>query len=123
MLAGMLNGPDSGITAPVVIADGCKTGIGLWQQAIRDCLARDITYVGTSMSVGWHQATVFCSAFYGSLTRNKGRGMTAAEQGLDAANRAIAAYEQLTDRKCPYRAFTLEPSRRAKAATGGRKKA
>ncbi|MGW6282752.1 hypothetical protein [Kribbella sp. NPDC055071] len=102
-----------GISSGVVIADGCKTGIGKWQRAIRDCLQDDITYIGTSTVIGWYEATVFCSAFYGALVRNRGLGRTPAEQGWDAANRAIRAYETLTDARCPYKPVLLTPSRRA----------
>jgi len=86
-----------GIASGVVIGDGCKTGIDKWQRAIRDCIQDDITYIGTSTVIGWYEATVFCSAFYGALVRNRGLGRTPAEQGWDAANRAIRAYETLTD--------------------------
>ena len=102
-----------GIASGVVIADGCKTGIGKWQRAIRDCLQDDITYIGTSTVIGWYEATVFCSAFYGALVRNRGLGRTPAEQGWDAANRAIRAYETLTDQRCPYKPVLLTPSRQA----------
>jgi hypothetical protein len=102
-----------GIASGVVIADGCKTGVGKWQRAIRDCLQGDITYIGTTSVVGWYEATVFCSAFYGALIRNRGLGRSPAEQGWDAAQRAITAYETLTDVKCPYKPVALQPSRRA----------
>ena len=47
-----------GIASGVVIADGCKTGIGKWQgRAIRDCLQDDITYIGTEHRIGWYRAT------------------------------------------------------------------
>ena len=105
-----------GISSGVVIADGCKTGIGKWQRAIRDCLQDDITYIGTSTVVGWYEATVFCSAFYGALFRNKGKGITPAEQAWDAARRAIDAYAAITDRVCPYKVMVLEPSRQARLA-------
>jgi hypothetical protein len=105
-----------GINASTVLADGCKTGIGAWQKALRDCLHGDIVYIGTSARVGWHEGTVFCSAFYGALFRNKGKGLTPAEQALDAADRAVKAYEALTDRTCPYKVMVLEPSRQARLA-------
>lgn len=102
---------DRAITAGAVLADGCKTGTGDWQKAFRDCLRSDVTYIGTSSAVGWHEGTVFCSAFYGALFRNKGKGFTAAEQAQDAAERAIRAYFEITDRPCPYKVTTLTPSR------------
>jgi hypothetical protein len=108
-----------GISSGVVIADGCKTGIGKWQRAIRDCLQDDITYIGTSTVIGWYEATVFCSAFYGALIRNRGLGKSPAEQGWDAADRAIRAYETLTDARCPYKPVLLTPSRRALRSLAG----
>lgn len=58
--------------------------------------------------------SIFCSAFYGALFRNKGRGLTAAEQAQNAAERAIEAYTMLIDKPCPFRVTTLSPSRRAR---------
>ncbi|MGX6600828.1 hypothetical protein ACWKSP_01630 [Micromonosporaceae bacterium Da 78-11] len=107
-----------GIATGAVLADGCKTGTGVWQRAVRDCLQGEVTYIGTSAMVGWHESTVFCSAFYGALFRNKGKGLTPGEQAQDAAERAIRAYEVLTDRTCPYKVMTLTPSRWARAALG-----
>ncbi|WP_344077211.1 hypothetical protein [Luedemannella helvata] len=105
-----------GISAGAILADGCTTGTGAWQKAVRDCLHSEITYIGTSSQIGWHESTVFCSAFYGAMLRNKGRGMTIAEQAYDAAERARTAYEAITDKKCPYKVTMLAPSRRALAA-------
>lgn len=102
-----------GIQAAAVIADGCGTGTGAWQTAIRDCLQGPITYIGTTALIGWHESTVFCSAFYGALFRNKGRGSTPSAQAADAAERAVGAFEQLTGRKCPYKVVELKPSRQA----------
>ena len=107
-----------GIQCGAILADGCKTGIGVWQRAIRDCLQDNITYIGTSANIGWHESTVFCSAFYGSLFRNKGRGATPAEQAADAAARAAESYKILTGRKCPYTVSVLTPSRAARRAFG-----
>jgi len=107
-----------GLQASAVLADGCKTAIGAWQKAVRDCLQREITYIGTSAQVGWHEGTVFCSAFYGAFFRNKGKGLSPAKRALDAADRAIDAYTKITDRPCPYKATTLTPSRRARAWAG-----
>jgi hypothetical protein len=75
-----------------------------------------VTYIGTSTAIGWHEGTVFCSAFYGALFRNKGRGSTPADQAFDAAERAIDAYVQITDRPYPFKVFTLTPSRWAQRA-------
>jgi hypothetical protein len=103
-----------GISAGAILADGCKTGTGVWQKAVRDCLQGEVTYIGTSALIGWHESTVFCSAFYGALFRNKGKGLSPAEQAEDAATRAQEAYVLLTDRSCPYKVMTLTPSRRAR---------
>jgi hypothetical protein len=105
-----------GISAGAILADGCRTGTGAWQKAVRDCLQGDITYIGTSAQIGWHESTVFCSAFYGALLRHKGKGSTPAEQAQDAAERAREAYRTLTDRPCPFKVVTLTPSRRANSA-------
>jgi hypothetical protein len=107
-----------GISTGAILADGCKTGIGAWQKAVRDCLHDDVTYIGTSTQVGWYESTVFCSAFYSALLRNKGKGLTPAGQAQDAAKRAQEAYTLLTDRNCPYKVMTLSPSRWAKQAFG-----
>jgi hypothetical protein len=105
-----------GISAGAILADGCRTGTGAWQRAVRDCLQDEVTYIGTSANIGWHDSTVFCSAFYGALFRNRGKGLTPAQQARDAAERAIAAYSTLTDRACPFKVVTLGPSRRARQA-------
>jgi hypothetical protein len=105
-----------GISAGAIPADGCRTGTGAWQRAVRDCLQGEVTYIGTSALITWHDSTVFCSAFYGALFRNKGKGLTPAEQARNAAERAIAAYTTLTDRACPFKVVTLEPSRQARRA-------
>ena len=106
----------SGIATGAVLADGCRTGIGTWQKAIRDCLQGPLAYIGTSKNIGWHESTVFCSAFYGSLFRNKGQGLTPSKQAVDAATRAIEAYQVLTETACPFKVVTLEPSRVARRA-------
>ncbi|MFC4107463.1 hypothetical protein ACFOX0_16220 [Micromonospora zhanjiangensis] len=105
-----------GISTGAILADGCKTGTGAWQKAVRDCLQGEVTYIGTSAQIGWHESTVFCSAFYGALFRNKGKGVTPAEQAQDAARRAQEAYVLLTDRSCPFKVMTLRPSRWARVA-------
>lgn len=108
-----------GVSSGAVLADGCRTATGAWQKAVRDCLQGPITYIGTSAYVGWHDGTVFASAFYSALFRNKGKGATPSQQAEDAANRAMQAFSLLTGRPCPYRVLTLEPSRRARKAFGG----
>lgn len=60
-------GQGTGIAAPIVTADGCKTGIGVWQRALRDCLQGPVAYIGTNALVGWKEGTVFGAAFYGAL--------------------------------------------------------
>jgi hypothetical protein len=81
----------------------------VWQQAVRDCLLGEVTYIGTSAMVGWHESTVFSSAFYGAPFHNQGYGKTPAE-------RAIEAYIILTDRSCPHKVMPLTPIRNAKTA-------
>jgi hypothetical protein len=105
-----------GISAGAILADGCKTGTGAWQKAVRDCLQADVTCIGTSTQVGWHESMGFCAAFYRALFRNKGRGFSPAEQAREAAERAQGAYETLTDPACPFKVMILSPSRRAQAA-------
>ena len=51
--------------------------------------------------------------FYGVLCRTKGKGVDPAEAALRAANAAADAYADMFGGKCPYRATTLHPSRRA----------
>lgn len=111
-------GQSKGISTSAIIADGCKTGTGVWQKAVRDCLQGEVTYIGTSAVIGWHESGVFCSAFYGALFRNRGKGMTPAEQAWDAADRAIQAYTMLTDKNCPFKVMTLKPSQRARTLLG-----
>jgi hypothetical protein len=103
-----------GISTGAILADGCKTGTGAWQKAVRDCLHGDVTYIGTSAQIGWYESGVFCSAFYGAFFRNRGRGLTPAQQAQDAAERAIEAYRKVTDKACPFRVMTLSPSRWAR---------
>ncbi|WP_430780123.1 hypothetical protein [Actinoplanes sp. G11-F43] len=100
-----------GISSGAVISDGCRTGTGAWTRAILDCLQGDITYIGTTANVGWHESTTFSSAFYSSLFRDQGYGRSPAEQARDAAVRAIEAYIKLTDRSCPYKVMELTPHR------------
>lgn len=106
----------AGISCDVVIADGCRTGTGAWARAVSDCLQSEITYIGTTANVGWFEGTTFMSAFYSSLFRDQGYGRSPAKQAFDAAERAIEAYTVLTDRSCPYKVMTLEPSPVAEAA-------
>lgn len=69
-----------------------------------------------SNNAGWHESTVFSSAFYGSMFRNRGRGMKPAEQGVEAAIRANQSFEILTGKKSPFRITVLTPSRIAERA-------
>ncbi|GAB2485956.1 hypothetical protein [Jatrophihabitans fulvus] len=103
-----------GIRTPAVIADGCSTVTGVWQRAVRDCLQGDIAYIGTSRQVGWYEGTVFSSAFYSALLRNRGARTSGLEQAQNAAERAINAYSNLTGETCPYKLKVLSPSRHAK---------
>ena len=58
-------------------------------------------------------STIFSSAFYAALLRNRGKGATPSEQAREAAERAARAYFEITGRTCPYTVGTLTPSRRA----------
>ena len=69
-----------GIGASAIIADGCRTGTGAWQRAVRDCLRGPVAYIGTSSNIGWHESTVYCGALYGSLFRSKGKGVSPLER-------------------------------------------
>jgi hypothetical protein len=109
-----------GISTAAILADGCRTGTDAWREAVRDCLQGDVTYIGTSANTGWHESTVFCAAFYGALFRNKGKGKAPMEQVYDATERAIQAYDLLTDRQCPYKVSSLSPSRRARRLLASR---
>ncbi len=100
-----------GIRTNTVFADGCRTATVAWQRAFSDVLQGPITYIGTTASVGWHEATVFGAMFYGVLYRTKGKGVDPAEAALRAANAAADAYAEMLGKRCPYRASTLEPSR------------
>jgi hypothetical protein len=102
------------IRTSTVFADGCRTATAAWRDAFSDVLQGPITYIGTTASIGWHEATVFGAMFYGVLYRTKGKGIDPAEAALAAAESASVAYTQLLGRKCPYRAITLEPSQWAR---------
>jgi hypothetical protein len=51
------------------------------------------------------------------LFRNRGKGKSPAEQALEAAERAVKAYEVLVG-KCPYKIVSLAPSKSARSAFG-----
>lgn len=112
-------GEGRGISTGAILADGCKMAIGVWLKAVRDCLQGEVTYIGTTSLIGWHDSTVFCSAFYGAMFRNKGRGVAPAERAAEAAEKAIEAYMLITEKpSCPFKVVTLEPNRRARRAFG-----
>jgi hypothetical protein len=108
-----------GIQAHTVIADACTTGTGQWQRTVRDSLEHDICYIGTHRMITWHDSTVFCSAFYGALLRNKGRGLAPLDQAMEASARATSAFAQITDTPCPFESVVLSPSRKAKQLVVG----
>lgn len=105
-----------GIGADVVYADCCSTAQGRFVRAIRDCIATPIAYIGARRTVDWHEATTFASAFYGSLFKDRGKGLTPVERGVRAAERAIRGYEDIVDGPCPFVVKELTPSRRAQKA-------
>ncbi len=118
-LAEVLRDGGRGLQVGAVLADGCGTGTGVWKRAFSECIQGDVTYIGTRGNIGWYEATVFSSAFYSALLRNRGRGATQPEQALEAADRAARAYTEITAKNCPYVAETLTPSRRALKAFNG----
>ncbi|PWW23496.1 hypothetical protein JD79_02670 [Geodermatophilus normandii] len=103
-------GQGRGVRTSTVFADGCKTATGVWQRAFEHVLQGPITYIGTTSSIGWHEATVFGAMFYGVLYRNKGKGVDPAAASMAAARGAAQAYTDLLGKRCPYKAITLEPS-------------
>lgn len=107
-----------GIEAAVIYADCCDSGQGRFTRAIRDCIEQPTIYIGARREVDWHEGTVFASAFYGSFFKDRGFGLSPQDRGLQAAERAVAAYETLTDGECPFRAQELTPSRLAKRSLG-----
>lgn len=98
-----------GIAAPIVIADGCRTGTGVWQRALRSCLKGPVAYIGTRTAVGWSEGTIFGAAFYGALLQKRGKGVSAMDQGMEAAARAAKAFTLITASPCPYVAVRLQP--------------
>lgn len=105
-----------GIGGAVVFADCCATAQGRFVKAVRDCIAEPITYIGAKRSIDWHESTTFGSAFYGALFKDRGKGLTAAERGLRAAERAIEGYGAIVAGPCPFAAKMLKPSRAARRA-------
>ncbi len=116
-LASFLQQQGQGLQSGAVLADGCRTGVGVWKRAFRECLQGDVTYIGTSRNVGWYECTVYTSAFYAALLRNRGGGVAPAQQAMEAAARAARAYGEVAagGKPCPYKAEILSPSRRALA--------
>ena len=109
-----------GIEAPVVFADCCLSAQGRFLRAVRDCIEQPITYIGSTRSVNWHEATVFASAFYGAYFKDKGKGLEPSERGRLAAVRAIEGYSVMVDGRCPFKVQTLKPSRTARSALNAR---
>lgn len=95
------------VTASAVFLDGCRTFTKVWQEEFARCLDSETAYIGSRVDVGWHDALVFAPAFYGSLFRSAGRGLSKVERACDAAGRAEKAFEALTDRPSPYRSTRL----------------
>jgi hypothetical protein len=52
---------------------------------VRDCLQGNVTYIGTSAMVGWHESTVFSSAFYGAPFSQSG---IAGDRGVQPPHRS-----------------------------------
>ncbi len=108
-----------GIEAALVFADCCSSAQGRFVKAIRDCIETPLVYIGASRSIGWHESTTFASAFYGAYFRNRGRGVSALQRGLTAAQQAIEGYRLIVDGPCPFKALELQPSRAARSSLGG----
>jgi hypothetical protein len=117
-LASHLQTRGQGLRVGAILADGCRTGTGIWKNALRECIRGEITYIGTRGNVGWYESTAFSSAFYSALLRNRGKGFTHAGQAREAAERAARAYRAMTDKHCPYTVETLRPSQSAVRAFG-----
>jgi hypothetical protein len=66
--------------------------------------------------ITWRESTTFGSAFYGAFFRDRGKGLSPAERGLRAAERAIEGYTKIVDGSCPFTVQTLDPSRAARRA-------
>lgn len=109
----------AGIAAGVLFADCCSTAQGRFVRAIRDCIEGPVAYIGARRTVSWHESTTFASAFYGSLFKDRGKGLTPVERGLRAARRAVEGYEAIVDGPCPFVEKELAPSRRARMALSG----
>lgn len=107
-----------GIEAGVVFADACATAQGRFVRAIRDCIEGPITYIGATRAVDWRESTTFASAFYGAFFRDRGKGLTSAQRGYTAAQRASKGYEAIVAGRCPFKVVELEPSRQARRTLG-----
>lgn len=104
----------TGINAGTIFADACDSGRERFATAMRDLIQEVTTYIGASRSVSWHESTTFAAAFYGAYFRDWGKGRTPSERGLEAGQRAIAAYVDLVAGKCPFTVRTLKPSSAAR---------
>jgi hypothetical protein len=117
-LAAHLQDKGQGLRVPAVLAEGCRTGSGVWKKAFRECIQDEVTYIGTRSNIGWYESTAVSSAFYSAFLRNRGKGVTGPGQAREAAERAARAYAEMTGKACPYSIETLSPSRRALKAFG-----
>lgn len=99
------------VSASALLIDGCKTLTQPWQKSFARCVTSETAYIGTRRSSGWHDALLFGPAFYASLLRNTGRGITKVDHSLDAAQRAVKAFDALTDLESPYGAVRLQSTR------------
>lgn len=106
-LAQHLRGEGQGLQVGAVLADGCKTAVGVWQKAFGECLQGDITYIGTSTEVGWYEFTAFAPDFYAALLATAVG--VCAPPARPWMQRAALAYEQVTGKSCCCRAVTLKP--------------
>lgn len=113
-LAGLLQDTRKPIAAPCVFIDACDSTHSDFQRQVRDCISRDTTYIGCSAANTWFDSTTFSAALYPALLRNKGRGVDFGLRAAESAKSAMAAFEVLLHRRCPFNAKVLTPSRVAK---------
>ncbi len=115
-LARKLQDRQSPLASAVLFADCCDSFGKGFQRAIRDMLSQPVLYLAAKGMIGWHDSTTFGSVFYSAYFRRKGKGLDPLARAEDAARRAVASYEQLLERACPYGFTTLQASRGAKSA-------
>jgi hypothetical protein len=115
-LARYLEVRGEGIEADGILADACGTAKERFLNSLPDCLERECTYIGTTRTIDWREATTFASILYGAMLSGTGHGKTGPDWVKVCADRSIAAYEIAVNGPCPYTTTQLQPSERARAA-------